>query len=84
MLRLLEMALEEPTKALLLALCVGVSTMHIGLYSVKIAIADIQSQQVIDAALGVTVVLMKESLIRIDENVKFIKEGQIRIFNKLD
>lgn len=75
MIKLFELALEEPTKAILLALCVGVTTMHIGLYTVKSAIAEIQRQQVTDAEVGRKVILMKESLIRIDENVKFIKEG---------
>jgi len=80
----MEMALEKPTKALLVALCVGVTTMHIGLYTVKAAIAEIQRQQVTDAEVGRKVILMKESLIRIDENVKFIKEGQKNILGKLN
>lgn len=74
MIDLVKYVVAKPLNGIVAALCVVVLTTHLGLFEVKQAMAIVQEQQKIDVAMNSQVLSMNESLIRIDENVKFMKD----------
>lgn len=81
MVELYKLALKKPLEALVLVLCVGLFAFHIGLYEVRQAVAVIDTRLVAQDAINLKVGNVSESLIRIEENVRFNKEvlSQLRI-----
>jgi len=73
----IKLAFTRPLEAIVILLCVGYMYMHVEVFEVKKAQAVdglLHSQQVV---INNKVVEMSETLIRIDENVKLIKEGRL-------
>lgn len=83
MLDLFKMAIKKPLNAIIAALCTVVLVQSMGLFEVKVAIARIQVEQITDKAMNRQVIKMNDTLIRVDENVKSIKETQKELNNKL-
>lgn len=69
------MAITKPLNAIIATLCIVVTVQFTETLEVQLAIAKIQTEQKSDAKTTVQVIEMKEVLIRLDENVKFIKEN---------
>ena len=59
---------------MVIALCLGVTSMHIGLVSVGVALADVQEKQEASQALGIQVLEIKEILIRNESAILYLKE----------
>jgi len=76
---LFKMAMQNPLSFVIVSLCVVTLSLHLGLFEVKVAIAEISKQQEFDSYINDKVLDMSESLIRIDENVKYMKENQMRV-----
>jgi len=74
MIDLVKLVLAKPLNGIVATLCVIAISTHLGLFEVKQAMAIVQEQQKTDAAMNRQVLDMNESLIRIDENVKFMKD----------
>lgn len=72
----LKMALVKPLEAIVIALCVGYLFMHVELFKVEKAQAEAAIHFNLQQVVNAKVVEMNETLIRIDENVKQIKEVQ--------
>ena len=81
MMNLVRLALSNPVEALLAILCGGVLLNHVGLQQVK----EVQAINLVYATeqqkTNTMVLRHNELLIRIDENVKYLKE---RVPNVLD
>ena len=72
-----KLALTRPLEGIVVLLCVGYLFMHVEVFEVRKAQAVdviLHSQQV---TINEKVIKMSETLIRIDENVKLIKEGRL-------
>lgn len=76
MLELFKMAIQKPLNAIVAALCLMLSIQYSELFEVKVAIAEIRVEQITDKAMNAQVLQMNELLIRVDENVGFIKNNQ--------
>ena len=73
----IKLAFTRPLEAIVVLLCVGYLYMHVEVFEVKKAQAIdvvLHSQQV---TINEKVITMSDTLIRIDENVKLIKEGRL-------
>lgn len=68
---LIKLALIKPLEAIVIALCVGYLFMHVELFEVKKAMALVEVQQVEQVEINKHVTQMSNTLIRVDENVKF-------------
>ena len=74
---IIKLAFTRPLEAIVILLCVGYLFMHVEVFEVRKAQAVnavLHSQQV---TINEKVTTMSETLIRIDENVKLIKEGRL-------
>lgn len=67
----LKLALVKPLEAIIIALCVGYLLMHVELFEVKKAMALVMHQQADQVKINEHVTRMNDTLIRVDENVKF-------------
>ncbi len=76
MLDLFKLAISKPLHAIVAALCVVTITIHLGLFEVRKAVAVIQSREEEDRVVHKLVYRMHETLIRIDENVKVLKQNK--------
>lgn len=74
MIELFKLFMEKPVNGVLAAICVAVLATHLGLSEVKTAQATIIEQQRNDRELAQLVHKMHITLIRVDENVKLLKE----------
>ncbi len=73
LIELFKIALAKPLHAIVASLCMVVLTLCSGFFEVKQAVAVINEQQKLDAFINTKVLNMSDALIRIDENVKFLK-----------
>ena len=76
MFNIIKLVFTRPLEALIILLCVGYTYMHVEVFEVKKAQAVtivLQSQQV---KINEKVNLIGETLIRVDENVKIIKDSK--------
>lgn len=78
MLELFKMAIQKPLYAIIATLCVVTISQFLELFEVKVAIAEIRVEQVTDKAINEQVLRMNDTLIRVDENVNYIKNSQER------
>lgn len=78
MLELFKMAIQKPLYAIIVTLCIVTITQFLELFEVKVAIAEIRVEQVTDKAINEQVLRMNDTLIRVDENVNYIKNSQER------
>lgn len=76
MVELLKLAMEKPLNAIVTALCAAVISLHLGQVAIGTSLAAINEQQKTDKYINEQVLLMKDSLARIDENVNIIKKQQ--------
>jgi len=90
MIQLIKLAFKQPMQAMVIALCLGVTTMHMGLMSVGVAIADLEVKSEVHANIGKQVILIKEMLIRNEQTVLYLKkdaehlrEGQKRMLDHI-
>jgi len=77
MFEFIKLVFTRPLEGIVVLLCVGYMFMHVEVFEVKKAQAVdvvLHSQQV---TINEKVITMSETLIRIDENVKLIKEGRL-------
>lgn len=72
-----KLAFTRPLEAIVVLLCVGYMYMHVEVFEVRKAQAIIETQRTEQVKINNQVVQMNNTLIRIDENVKLIKEGRI-------
>jgi len=73
----IKLVFTRPLEGTVILLCVGYLFMHVEVFEVRKAQAVdavLHSQQVV---INEKVITMSETLIRIDENVKLIKEGRL-------
>lgn len=82
MIDLLKYFMAKPLNAIVAFLCAGVLSTHLGLFEIKQAMAVVEEQQKVSAVTNQQVLNMNESLIRIDENVKFMKDRLDNAFLK--
>lgn len=82
MIDLVKQFMAKPLNGIITVLCVGVLSTHLQLFEVQKVVAVVQEQQKTDIAMNQQVLDMNESLIRIDENVKFMKERFNQATNK--
>ena len=75
MVELFVLALENPLRCVVAVLCVVSLSLATGLFQIKQAVAVIHEQQEFDSYINEKVLNMSDALIRIDENVKFMKEN---------
>lgn len=78
MLELFKMAIQKPLYAIIVTLCIVTITQFLELFEVKVAIAEIRIEQLTDKAVNEQVLRMNDTLIRVDENVNYIKNSQER------
>lgn len=72
-----KLAFTRPLEAIVILLCVGYMYMHVEVFEVRKAQAIIETQRTEQVKINNQVVQMNDTLIRIDENVKLIKEGRL-------
>jgi len=73
----IRLVFTRPLEGVVILLCVGYLFLHVEVFEVKKAQAVdviLHSQQIV---INEKVLTMSETLIRIDENVKLIKEGRL-------
>lgn len=71
MFEFIKLAFTRPLEGIVILLCVGYLAMHVEVFEVKKAQAIIESQRTEQVKINNQVVQMNNTLIRIDENVKF-------------
>lgn len=81
MVDLFVLLMKKPLEAVVAALCILVVGVQVGLFEVQEAQAVLQEQQKYDDQINTRVIEMDNMLIRIDENVKIMKEQQLRILD---
>jgi hypothetical protein len=74
---IIKLVFTRPLEAIVILLCVGYLAMHIEVFEVKKAQAITAEQHTQQLLINNKVANMSETLIRIDENVKLIKEGRL-------
>lgn len=74
MLDLLKLAIQKPLHALVITLCLVAGANSTRIVAVEKAQAVIQTEQVTDTMMNAKQLEMLEAIIRIDENVKLLKE----------
>lgn len=77
MFEIFKLALVKPLEGIVIALCVGYLFMHVELFEVKKAQAVAETHRTEQVQINAQVTEMNNTLIRIDENVKLIKEGRL-------
>jgi len=81
MVDLFVLLMKKPLEAIVAALCILVVGVQVGLFEVQEAQAVLQEQQRHDEQTNTRVIEMDDMLIRIDENVKIMKEQQLHILD---
>ena len=81
MVDLFVLLMKKPLEAVVAALCILVVGVQVGLFEVQEEQAVLQEQQKYDDQINTRVIEMDNMLIRIDENVKIMKEQQLRILD---
>lgn len=81
MVDLFVLLMKKPLEAIVAALCILIVGVQVGLFEVQEAQAVLQEQQKYDAQINTKVIEMDGMLIRIDENVKIMKEQQLHILD---
>ena len=76
MIALFQEFMAHPIRGIVAVLCAVSLATHLGLTEVRLAQATLIEQQLTDKAVNVLVIEMQETLIRIDENVKILKESK--------
>jgi len=71
MFNVIKLAFDKPLEAIVIALCVGYLFMHVELFEVKKAMAVVQYEQSEQESINKQVTNISNTLIRVDENVKF-------------
>jgi hypothetical protein len=87
MVELLKLFMAKPMAAVVSALCIVTLSIHLGLTEVKLANATLAQQNEQDQRVNEQVYQMNEVLIRIDENLKVVKQKQTDaylIWNKIN
>ena len=74
MVELIKLAIAKPLHGIVAVLCLSVSALATGLFSVSQAQAVMESQQVVNEQYQERQLEMFETVIRIDENVKQLKQ----------
>lgn len=77
MIELFKMIMAKPLNGIVAALCVFALATHMGLLDVKLAQATFAEQQRVDLSVNALVLEMRDTLIRVDENVKTLKEEKV-------
>ena len=77
MFEFIKLAFSRPLEAIVILLCVGYLAMHVEVFEVKKAQAVLETQRTEQLKINAQVVQMNDTLIRIDENVRLIKEGRL-------
>jgi len=81
MVDLFVLLMKKPLEAVVAALCILIVGVQVGLFEVQEAQAILQEQQKYDSQINTKVIEMDGMLIRIDENVKIMKEQQLHILD---
>lgn len=76
MVELLKLAMAKPLNAVVVILCLAVTTLGAGAVTTRVALAVIVEKQKVNEAYQVKVIEMSETLIRIDQNVIDMKSKQ--------
>lgn len=74
MLETMKLLMANPLQAVVTVLAAGTISLGTSLYSVRTDVAVLNNEQIHNSAVAVKVDTMGEVLIRVDENVKIIKE----------
>lgn len=81
MVELIKLFMAKPLNGIISILCVVVLTTYIGLGEVRLAQATLIEQQKVNGQMNLLVLEMNDTLIRIDENVKLLKQESNRNAN---
>ena len=79
MVDLFKLFMAKPLNGIIAVLCVAVLATHLGLFEVRLVQATIVEQQKEDKAINALVLSMNDTLIRIDENVKILKQQRDKV-----
>ena len=74
MLDTFRLVLQEPMQAVVATLCAVTVSLFLGFVGVREDIAVMSEQQKVDILMNEKVMAMSDTLIRIDENVKILKD----------
>ena len=74
MLETMKLLMANPLQAVVTVLAAGTISLGTSLYNVRTVVAVLNNEQIHNSAVAVKVDTMGEVLIRVDENVKIIKE----------
>lgn len=78
MVELFKLLMANPLEAVVAALCMLVASIQLGMFSIQEAQAVAEAHQESNNRVHEQVVKMNDSLIRIDENVKIMKEQLLK------
>lgn len=74
MVELLKLAMAKPVNAVIVVICICMGTVSSTVYNIDVALAVVQEKQKVTEGYQEKLVLMSETLVRVDTNVKILME----------
>jgi len=83
MIDLIKLIMVKPLQAVLATLCAVTISLYLGLSELQVAMAVVHEKQKVSETVNERVLELSDIVIRIDENLKFVKQNQIILLENL-